>query len=141
MPIANTPSGEAVTTPLPFTPAPMTLLPRVDPDLEQAFCRNSSARLPFLVILVEPFPPTDPRAVDTTTRTYTDALAALAGPVMSALDELQLAEHLIGYKVLGSMAFFSACGDLESVRAISTLAQVEFIAYDGIPRPCSSGPE
>lgn len=140
MPIVNTLSGEAPAAALPLMPVCKTSLRAVDPDLERIFYHSPTAKIPFLVILVEPYPPTDPRAVDVTTDAYREALASLAGPVISVLDRLQTSEHLIGYKELGAQAFFSACGDLESVRALSTLAQVEFVAYDGIPCP-DNGPE
>jgi hypothetical protein len=140
LPIAQSLPADMTVSALPIV-APRKCNRRVvDPDLEWMFTRKPTAKIPYIIVLIEPFPLTDPRAVDTTSAVYREALAALASPVVAMLDRLQTGEHLVGYKVLAHMAFFSACGDLESVRALSTLSQVEFIAYDGIPGS-RTGPE
>jgi hypothetical protein len=133
MPVANTLPGEIAASTLPLVAPRKSSRRVVDPDLERIFRVKPTAKVPCIIVLAEPYPPTDPRAVDITSPDYREALAALAAPVVSELDRLQETGHLIGYKVLAHMACFSACGDFESVRAISTLSQVEFVAYDGIP--------
>jgi hypothetical protein len=105
----------------------------MDPDLERLFTADPAASIPYIVILVEPYHPNDPRAMDTTAADYRRALTRLASPVLALLERHRAGGHVAAFRGLASLAFFSVCGDRRSAHALAASPNVEFIAYDGLP--------